>query len=102
MDSIRHWISRVMAESVHLQIPRPSPDPILAMHLDRVRDEVRQLKHDGMIIQMTQQAKPFEDGQGRGYQTVLWYGVTHAPMAAAFIRTYQDGTNSVQRRGLEE
>jgi|SRR5579864_806936 len=69
-------------------------NPLLTTHYNNVQKIVRQIKNDGDIIQMQNQAQPIgrEDAATKGYQTVVFHGMTRSSDRKTFIQTLPDGT----------
>lgn len=90
------WI-KIQAEAIMKEKRTPLQrklNPLLQTHFNNVSKVVKQIKDDGDIIQMSQQAMPIgnEDETNKGYQSVIFHGMTRSAEKKTFIRTLPDGT----------
>ena len=69
-------------------------NPLLQTHYGNVQKVVKQIKDDGDLIQMSQQAMPIgnEDESSKGYQSVIYHGMTRSAEKKTFIQTLPDGS----------
>lgn len=69
-------------------------NPLLSSHYHNVQAVVKAIKDSGDIIQMQNQAQAIgrEDEKSKGYQTVIYHGMTRSSDRKTFVQTLPDGT----------
>lgn len=69
-------------------------NPLLQTHYNNVQKVVKAIKDDGDIIQMSNQSQQIgrEDQKTKGYQTVIYHGMTRNAEKKTFIQTLPDGS----------
>jgi hypothetical protein len=69
-------------------------NPLLQTHYTNVQGVVKYIKDSGDIIQMSNQAQPIgrEDEDSKGYQTVIYHGMTRSSDRKTFVQTLPDGS----------